>query len=355
MTWTARVLHTSGSDLLSWRNYYDRLKQKGIYHSPEYIRILEKQYRDEAELFVYGNKEEFVYYPYFKKCLSQLPFEDKYVKNLSDYFDIVSSWYYGGPLVQSGKIDKLIFSNFLKSFSEYAYQNHFVSEFIRFDANIKNYNFYSREQVELERETVYVDLSNSLDTIWNNFSDANHRAIKKAEKNKFTVFPVSHSDCKYWESFFKVYNDEMYRKNAPTHLCFPLSFFLEYKEKLKNNTILIVIEKEKEFCGGFIIIFDNHVAYHFLSATLPKFWPERINNLLFYNAILWAKEKELKIFDFQGGRKGVYKFKTNFSQSRREFYTYKKIHLNEIYLELSSKLSNECTSYFPAYRNVIVK
>ena len=72
---------------------------------------------------------------------------------------------------------------------------------------------------------------------------------------------------------------------------------------------------------------------------------------------MWSKEMDCSVFDFMGGRKGVFRFKSTFSSSRGSFFTYKKIHNREIhevlvdchkrYWVLDDKVSTE---YFPSYR-----
>jgi len=356
MPWTERILHTLEPDFTLWKSYYDRLETKGIYHSPEYIKVLEQYYQDEAELFIFEYDNKYIYYPYFKKRLDKLLILNKHrVDNMQDCYDIVSSWYYGGPLCNDSKYDKALFYDFLEAFHVHAKHNKIVTEFVRFDANLNNYLYYPTEMIQFDRETVFVDLSKSVNAIWNDFSSANQRCIQKASRNNFKIFTVQHSDDDTWKKFYGIYNSEMLRKNAPKHLCFTYAFFRELKQNLKGNIVLLAVEREGEFCGGFIIIFDDYFAFHFLSATSQKFWAQRVNNLLYYESILWAKEKGFHIFDFMGGRPGVFRFKKNFSSSRKKFFTYKKIHNKSIYDQLISTYtacnpsSNE-ENYFPAYR-----
>ncbi|MCP4987320.1 MAG: GNAT family N-acetyltransferase [Colwellia sp.] len=349
-----KVLKAVGRQFTEWKQYYNLLEQKGVYHSPEYIRFLEKYYRDEAELFIFEFGNDFVYYPYFKKSLDKLSFIDKCDIDLSKYHDIVSSWYYGGPLFKA-KDSHALFRKFHETFQDYIKQNGVVTEFIRFDANLENYIFYTTPQ--FNRETIFVNLLESTDAIWLDFTSSNCRAIRKAERAGFKLFVVDNSDATKWKQFYEIYSSEMHRKKAPEHLNFSLPFFQYLYKDMSNNVVLMLAKKDNEVCGGFIIVFDENAAFHFLSATLPKFWQDRVNNLLFYKAILWGKEHGCRIFDFSGGREGVSRFKSNFSSTRREFFTYKKIHNHEIYDKLSwyhSKYNISCdiqeNNYFPTYR-----
>ena len=353
----AKVLTNSEKDMNLWRDYYLHLPYKAVYHSPDYLRVLEGHFGETRELFIYERENDYIYYPYLKKRISELPFAKSASINLKNYWDINSSWYYGGPLASSKTAKENMFLEFKKSFREYAYQNNIVSEFIRFDANLKNYLYYLPELIEFNRETVFVDLKKDLHEIWSDFTSANRRAIRKSQKSEYQINIVEKDDVERWKEFCNIYNSEMRRKDAPQHLYFEESFFFSLKNKMSGNVKLLTVEKQGELCGGFIIIFDDYFAFHFLSASLPKYWPDRINNLLFYEAILWAKDNGCTIFDFMGGRAGVFRFKTNFSSSRRKFYTYRSVHNKEIYNKLAKlyrqffKLEKtHDINYFPFYR-----
>ena len=345
-----RIYHTDEKGFHEWKNYYSRLLQKGIYHSPEYIKLLEEHYQNEAELFVFGDDENFVYYPYIKQCLSDLLFLKEDQINVKGYYDIVSSWYYGGPLIKAEKTQERLFHDFFDAFNDYAAKNGIITEFIRFDANLRNYELYPPGYALFDRETVYVHLTQTLQAIWADFSTANRRAIRKAMQNGFQVHETDITDETRWTKFFDIYQSEMRRKNAPKHLVFPISFFFKLKEELSGASILLTIERDGVCCGGFIIVFEGEFAFHFLSATSPEYWPERVNNLLFYHAILWAKENGYSVFDFMGGREGVFKFKSNFSSSRNKLYVAKVVHNQDLFEKLSHGVETDRLSFFPSYR-----
>ena len=164
----------------------------------------------------------------------------------------------------------------------------------------------------------------------------------------------------YWRKFYEIYQTEMERKNAPPSLRFPWPFFQELGWSLEENVILLAVEKDEKICGGSIIVFDDCYAIHYLCGTLPELWPERVNNFMYYQCVLWAKEKGFAVFDFMGGRSGVFRFKTNFSSSRKRFYTHKRIHdqkmydyLRTVFLHKSDNESIADQEYFPIYRLAI--
>jgi lipid II:glycine glycyltransferase (peptidoglycan interpeptide bridge formation enzyme) len=86
------------------------------------------------------------------------------------------------------------------------------------------------------------------------------------------------------------------------------------------------------------------------------------NNLLLYEVIQFAKEKGCKIFNLGGGYEqndSLFRFKSSFSSSFTDFFTFTKIHDSRIYKILCQTRdrfdylnNNEIkrTGYFPEYR-----
>ncbi|MFC1812820.1 GNAT family N-acetyltransferase [Thermodesulfobacteriota bacterium] len=354
MNWTVKTLHTSEPDFALWKNYYSRLEQKGIYHSPEYIRCLEKHYQDEAELFVFGNEKEYLYYPYFRRRLDKLPFSENCAINLSDHFDIISSWYYGGPLPSNSRLNKLIFKEFIQVFSDFSRQERFVSEFIRFDPYLQNHsNFTELLPVSKNRESIYVDLRLPEDRIWVNMEGRARTAIRKAKKLGVKVY-VS-DDINDVTHFYKIYNAEMERKMAPGHYLFSQEFIMDLFKTLGSKIALIcAIIDDVIISGGVFVCEAGEAAHYYLMATDQNYIRYQANNLILHEAIRYFKKKKLKIFDFQGGREGVYKFKKSFSKNRISFFTCGIIHNLPITKKLvdykNAHSSGLKDAFFPEYR-----
>lgn len=355
--WESRIFTSEHEELPKWREYFQKLGKKGIYHNPDYIKVLEEYYYPHSisELFVYGNNHDFVYYPYFKRPLDVLPFSaDKF--NLSKYYDIISSWYYGGPLVHvtNSRMKRKLVNNFSNAFRQYCTTSNIISEFVRFDPNIKNHEyFHDFHKIEKNRRTVFVDLLKSDDIIWKELKGSCRRNIKKAKDKNLDI--RKYKDLSDVEMFWAIYDQEMERKGSVDRLRFSFDFFRELFERLADNVDLLLIEFSGNIIGGFVVAYNNNAAHHFLSATMPQFWNMRVNDFLYYSAVLYAKkELECNIFDFQGGRKGVYRFKSKFSPSRSDFYTSSAIYKIDIYDQLVNIAEeqdiNSSKNFSPQYR-----
>lgn len=344
-----------GDEISKAKEYYRQLHKKGIYHHPEYLEVLSGNLEfdgERAEAFVIESEGEFVYYPFISRPLDTIQFDSTIP--LHKYRDIIASWYYGGPLASSGATSHLI-ERFNSEFESFCIDNNYVSEFIRFDPNIENHQEFSSLTPEFNRKTVWVDLNQAKDGIWNDYEGRNQRAIKQAQDSGLYVETTN--DVEDIGNFHSIYSQRMKEMGVTEHYRFSNKFFHEIlTEQLSDYFTLLVArtEEEEDIVGGFIIAHEAGVGHHYLSASLKDYWDDRINNLLYHNAVLEMHDKGADKFDFQGGREGVFKFKKGFSPHRGEFHISNRIHDGIPYQRLVDEANASGIStndgYFPQYR-----
>jgi len=341
-------------DLEAWYDYFDRIDHAGAYHDPTYIRLMEsfEQGGERAELFLLDAGSEFVYYPYLVRSLNGLPFADESSVDLDEYGDVVSSWYYGGPLVSSGTEDaEALAEAFATAFGDYCAEAGIVAEFVRFDPNLGNHETFACLGTTFERETVPVELDVSVETLWEGFERRNRNAIRQGQDSGIVVEPTR--DPEAIKAFYCIYTDAMEAVDASSHYRFPLSFFTTLLDDEDLATFLVATYEEAVI-GGHVVVHDDIVAHDYLRASDPEYWDMRVNNLLCYTSLMEMRDRELEVFDFQGGRPGVFRFKKGFSPDRREFHVGTRIHLPEVYDRLTEDAErtgfDTSEGYFPAYR-----
>ncbi|GAB3411974.1 hypothetical protein GCM10027435_04250 [Haloparvum alkalitolerans] len=339
--------------LNEWQELYDSLEHAGSYHDPRYMSLLAGGFEQEsefAEAFVYTTDDAFVYYPYIRRTLSELPFEVDDIDGV-EYSDIVSSWYYGGPVASVGADEDTV-DAFLEEFSDYCRRENIVSEFVRFDPNLENHETFEALDPSFNRETVRVDLTQSLDDIWDDFEKRNRNAIRQAQETDIVVEPTTDPDD--YAAFHDIYTDAMKAQDAAKHYRFPLSFF-EALLAEDDLATLSVARYEGEVIGGSFVVHDDDIAHDYLRASDPDYWDLRVNNLICYESLMEMRRTGRELFDFQGGRPGVFKFKRGFSESGRgEFHIAKQVHIDDVYDTLVDAASDSGvdteSGYFPAYR-----
>ena len=352
MSGSFKVYPLDTSTKTIWQDYFDRLAYKNVYSTPDYVEFLAWHYGDEAELVVYEDGDDFIYYPYFKKNLSKLDFASTSQMDLDGRYHIHSSWYYGGPLASGPAVDTRLAEGFFRCFCEYAIEQGFVSEFIRFDANVKNHCLYPTDEVAFDRETVFVDLTKERDDIWRDFNQSNRWAVKRAQRDGVRINIRGPDETEYWHRFAEIYHSEMVRKNAPAHLYFDRSFFDRLRADLAEHLVLVTSSLDGEMCGAVILIFGDIHSFGYLSATEPRFWPSQVNNLAWTESIWWSKEQGFHRFDLMGGRPGVFKYKSHFSKSRGQFYVRKAVYDSACYQALcdaNNRPADDLATHFPSY------
>jgi hypothetical protein len=343
------VLRDSPEELPGWQSFYSRLSgRRCVYSDPAYIAFLSREYGHPAELFIYEDDETFLYYPYFKRSLAGL--KTRSGIDLTGRFDVYSSWYYGGPLA-SAPVSPDSVAKFRTAFRDHARRAGCVTEFVRLDPNLGNKVLFMPDEVSFNRETVYVDLAKSRETLWKEFDQSNRWGVNRARREGIVIAPRPASDSDSWTRFSAIYADEMVRKNAPAHLRFNEAFFHRLRGTLPDNVCLLAALRGKEMCGAHLIIFDEINAFAFLSATAAAYWPTQVNNLLWAEAIFWAQDQGKKRYDLQGGRAGVFKFKSHFSTTRGKFFTVNAVHDRPLYEELiaANAPAPESMEKFPPY------
>lgn len=345
------------NQISEWHARYERIPTKGAYHEPTYIKRIAAYYSGRAELFWCETKNAVFYHPYIRRDLKGKASSLR-TKSGKPYSDIISSWYYGGPLAcpleDAKTVSKEDVKQFLSAFDAYCLDDSIVSEFLRFDPNLENYSLYEGTvPLIANRKTVAIDLKQSEEKIWAGLASRNRNRCRNAEKMGFEVEFSRAPEA--IEAFHSIYKEEMERKEADTFHRFPLSFFLDLFENCPESFYLILAKHKNTYAGGIICAQGGAVVHDFLRASRQKYWSKNINNWMILQSILFAKNtRKASCYDLQGGRDGVFHFKSGFSKLRKEFKTYAKVHNREIYDTLTELVANNVEGcdqgFFPAYR-----
>jgi serine/alanine adding enzyme len=352
-----KILAGTEESINEWSRYYNMISRKGIYHCPQYIKVLQKHSGNPAELFIFEiNDNNFIYYPYFKRSLEKLPLAQHCESFPYGYFDIDSSWYYGGPLIQSNHptMNHELVTSFTIAFSDYCKASKIVSEFIRFDPNLLNYKYFENLlPLSKNRDTVYVDLAQPEDDIWIKMEGRARTAIRKAEKMGVKVHASNNKENLL--KFCEIYALEMERKAALPHYRFSRQFISRLFDTICERIQLIYAEIDGIFISGGIFIYElGQAAHYFLMATHHAYRHYQANNLILYEAMRFFKSKGIKIFDLQGGRESVFNFKKSFSKNRAPFFTSGIVRNEIVYDKLVKLKENDLGSkeltFFPVYR-----
>lgn len=302
------------------------IDKQDIYFTPTYYSLYQNYGDGEAQCFVFEKDGNIALYPFLKNPITPLGYElDK------EYYDIQGAYGYNGLIASTDNPDFI--ADFWKEFDVWCQESDIVAEFMRFHPLLNNQRLASpKMKTFFSRHTVALDLKLSLDEIWTQqFSSKNRNMIRKAEKEGVTI--VESED---YETFRKLYDGTMTNLNAENYYFFPQSYYEEYKESFKDNSILYFAMLDGKVIAGSMFMFSEDYAHYHLSARNREYSKYAANNLILWYGIQKAKERSCKWFHFGGGTTGeendsLLLFKQNFSKTKTEFWIGKRVHNIEVY------------------------
>lgn len=326
-----------------WYEYLREFGKTDIYYSYEYGEIFAQKEKGKIMAAYYENNGTKVFYPFIKRAVN------------SDFFDIVTPYGYGGPLLQG---NKNFTNDFNKYFKQYCLENKVLTEVIRFHPLIANHEIsFDSSDVQYIRKTTAVDLSGSLDEIRNNYTTLTKRNIRKASEKKVSCF-VAEKSLKNITEFQRIYNETMDRNEADDYYYFSLK---ELEAQLKDTPLsknyLLFAKHDNQIIAGIILFIGKEFGHYHLGGSLSAYLNLRPNNILFDFMIEFAHEQGVKKLHLGGGYQegdGLFKFKSSFTNSNHyDYFLGREIHNRHGYYDLLKKLKLDSReeSFFPIYRS----
>jgi len=340
--WTAKVLKTGDKE---WNEIIEQLPGKNIYITEEYSKLFEKHFCDESLLFIFGDEENFVVHPVWKRNIN------------SNYFDVMSPWYHAGPTMKAEtRVQWKLSKEFLTAFHDYCVENKIVSEFVRFYPVIDNHKqFASIMQMKKVGDVVIVDTNRPAEEMFNSFNKVCRKNIRRATKSGVKVFASTNSEDV--EKFFDIYSKSMERKEAEEFYKFSLEFLKDLFRLLKGEVVMFFAEHNSQIIVGDIVIYKYGIAEDYLRGFDPSFSSMRPNNMLVFEAAKWCGENGCKLLNLGGGGRSsteeLFHFKSGFSKNTAEYFVSGVVHDQKVYDILCKKKNADKTNskdFFPAYR-----
>ena len=299
-------------------------ERQDIYFTPEYYSLYQNYGEGEARCFVFEQDGEVVLYPFLINPITPLGYKlDK------EYYDIQGAYGYNGIVTSSEDADFI--AAFWEAFDTYCQDNDIVAEFTRFHPLLNNQRLASpKMKTYFSRHTVALDLTD--DDIWmHQISSKNRNMIRKAEKEVVTI--VESDD---YETFRRLYDGTMTDLHAEDFYFFPKSYYDEYKQAFKGESMLCLAMLDGKAIAGSMFMFSDDYAHYHLSARDREYSKYAANNLILWYAIQKAKDRGCKWFHFGGGTTGndddsLLKFKKEFSKTLCEFWIGKRVHNQAVY------------------------
>jgi len=341
---------TSDRDYEDWERLVNRLPFKDTFITPEYAQISKAYFKNEPQLFVYGNEDNYITYFFIKRRISELPFITSNDLGGGEYFDIISPEY-GGPVgyFSDEQIEKELFKEFFVKFDLFCEENNIVSEFCRLNPFLPSLHIIIEFRLaEKNRDVVYIDLTKGEEEIWNGFRKGTKSSTQKGLKSGVKV---SHSKSPiHIQRMYEIYTHTMERNKAKEDYFHSKRFFELLIETLGDKVEMFVAEYDGRTVSASLFLTYGDVCHYFLSGTDEDYFRVCPNDVILYEAIRWAKKNGFRIFHLGGGYQpndGLFHFKSGFSKTFAEFFVYKKIHNLEYYNTLCLKRDKYEKSLIP--------
>jgi len=370
----SQVLSTKGSDAEKWQSLVNKYHQGDIFFTAQYAMAFEASkgetkevFGGEAFLFFYGNEQNYIIYPFFKRRISELPFCSMLGSKCENWFDIASPYGYSGPLayVREPELEERLWQEFWKQFHNHCIRSGIVTEFARLHPYFKNsvpLSKLTNADIAKRSEVVYIELEQHETLIRKNMSKGNRSSVSKARRSGVEIRCSNSKD--ELDAFYQLYVATMERNEAKRAYFFAREFVDDTFQLLGENVKLFTAWHKDQPLAASLFLFKGNLAHYYLSGSNADFLYLCPNNLLLYEAILWAKERGYKILNLGGGNEpndSLFQFKSSFSKTTAGFYTYGRLHKGREYKELCEareryeKLSRGNMvqfDQFPRYRRI---
>lgn len=324
---------------------------KDIYFEEDYGKLYEAIEEGKCEVFEFHHNLGSIRHMFIKRRIPVRICE-------KTYYDLVTPYGYGGPLILSGKQEDKpqLIAEFQKEFQTYCDKHHIISEFVRFHPFISNaQDFSDVYNVTHRRSTTGTNLKDFQNPVKEEFSKSARMNIKKALKAGLTYRVTLNPEN--LDTFQKFYYPTMERNKADAIYYFDESYFSDCLKYFSKNIILVEAIYENQVIGMTLnFIYKNTIHIH-LGGTIEKYLHLSPVYLMVYGLAIWGKENGIDLIHSGGGRTSdpddkLFLFKKRFGKNTEfDYYVGDKIWNRKIYDQLmaAAQVSSE-TEYFPAYR-----
>lgn len=323
-----------------------------IYFNDEYVKLNERIEGGEAECFRYCCEYGTMQNLFIKR---KVP----YVLNGEQYYDAITPYGYGGPVVLECSDRERLIEEYSKAYKEYCRENKIVDEFVRFHPLAENApGLKDLYEVIFSRHTAAIDVSDP-DFYMVQFTSECRNRIKNSRKRGVTV--EIDEKCEHLDEFIRLYYMTMDKNNASDYYYFDKAYFERLISIPECKFMLVNAYLEGEMIASVLyMISDGNMHYH-LSANNPEYYKLAANNLIVFASCEYGNQHGYKWLHLGGGlssaeNDNLFRFKRGFARTEhnlKDFYIGKAIFIPEVYDELCELAKNdgiENDGFFPAYR-----
>jgi hypothetical protein len=328
-----------------WASAIERLPHD-VYHLPAYAQLASQTEGGRSTAFVAGDSRGEFLVPLVLR------------RTRLAGADAVSPYGYPAPVWSAAATPQFI-EDAVAAFVDTLRADGIVSAFIRLHPILTTAlaPFQAFGTVVAGSETVYIDLTDSIDALWRDTRENHRRSIRRAEREAF----VARCDSEYdrFDEFLLAYRETMTRVQAAPYYFFPDSYYAGLRSALGKRLHLLLVEQHGRVAAAALFTECAGIVQYHLGGTRDEFLHAAPMKLLFHFARSWFKNLGARLLHLGGGAgsqdDSLFHFKAGFSSKRARFHSWRLITAPDAYAELVAdwRLAygrEPGGTFFPAYR-----
>lgn len=338
---------------MRWQDELDQLMSAGIYGDVYFESAYSSLYANEnclPEYFIYKEKDKSFFFPYIKRSIPT---------GLIDqgFFDIESVYGYGGPLVTNQ--DRGFLKKAWKEFMIYCNERNIIAGFVRFHPLLKNHLIgqgMNNVKVDFSNQVVTLTLAQKKEVVFKNYSKNRRNKIRKSIKNGVSI--ISGEEENFLRIFQGLYMQTMNQVGAVDFFYFDENYFSQIRKDLKGKYKIYLAKKDMEYIGGVLLLYSSNFVHFHLSANLENYRFLEPASLLRHCIIEDHLQGKQKVMLFGGGggeNESLFKFKSDFSKEREDFYIGKILINSDIYDSVCRQWEVQNPQKNEKYKNYFLK
>lgn len=367
---TFEVLTAAGGNAERWKSLIEGLaaEHRDIHFLPEYGRIYHDTYGFEPHLAVYTGADGYVIQSFVRRPLAALPFLAG-AADAANYYDIANPYGYGGPLCSAAtpSAAQHLYKSFAGAFASWCDEQNLASEFASL------HPFMASAQLALigdvfapryEKDVVFIDLTGDEADILKKLRKGHRSSLTVARRAGVKIDRVEPTSGNL-TVFKEMYDATMIRRQAAQRWFVPGTYFADCMRHLgSSRTSLFFATVDGAIESGCLLMHDFSTAYFHFAATWAKHLQLGANNMLVFEAGMWAKKAGYTCLHLGGGvtsneDDSLLRFKAGFSDQRAPLYTYFSIRDQVVYDRLCERKrayeramagAESASDFLPLYR-----
>jgi len=155
-----------------------------------------------------------------------------------------------------------------------------------------NHGFRLSKSPSLPSKTIHIDLTKSLDMLQSEMHQKTRYNIKLSEKREVEI-SVSNDILKFIEFWHQGAKKRGFFFSLKNEI-------LNLYESFEKNAVVLFADYKKETVSALFTIFTKNCAYYMYAASTPHGNKLFAPSLLTWESVKMAKERNVKVYDFEG-------------------------------------------------------